>query len=414
MTICIATDSFPPHNSGIATHNAYLVKLLQEGGHKVVVLTVDFTRLKSPDSIKEEDGITIVSLNESYNVQLKYFNQFIKSGNREAAVWMSLGVAMRKWLLENNATYNFDIVEFSDYGGFGIFLVDISLPPTVAMCHSMLVQFSQHEFYNSDENLSLIKFLETNSIQHADAVICHSHSNAVDIEKEFNKKTLYATAAWISDNVTPSISYKTEFLVVGRLNIYKGALIMAEVMSLLQQQHPEIKVVWIGDDSYTAPEGSMVSKYIKKHFPSVWQKNFVWKKGIPRKELLEYINDSEVVVIPSKWETFNYVALEAANRKKPMIITKQAGVSSLFIAGKEIILADADDINSIADAMIKLKTDKELAQSLKENVLTGLERSFSKEKILADRNKAYEIAIQHRKANPPVNPLQPFFTGKLK
>jgi len=102
MTICIATDSFPPHNSGIATHNAYLVKLFQEGGHKIVVLTVDFTRLKSPDSIKEENGITIVTLNESYNVQFKYFSQFIKAGNKEAVVWMSLGVGMRKWLLENN------------------------------------------------------------------------------------------------------------------------------------------------------------------------------------------------------------------------------------------------------------------------------------------------------------------------
>lgn len=409
MTICIATDSFPPHNSGIATHNAYLVKLLQEGGHKVVVLTVDFTRLKSPDSNTEQNGVTIVTLNESYNVQLKYFSQFIKSGNREAAVWMSLGVAMRKWLLENNTTFKFDIIEFSDYGGFGIFLVDVLLPPTVAMCHSMLTQFNQHEFYNPDENLSLIKFLETNSIQNADAVICHSHSNAQDIEKEFNKKALYATAAWISDNVNPSVNYKTEFLVVGRLNIYKGALIMVEVMSLLQQQHPDIKVVWIGDDSYTAPEGSMVSKYIKKNFPSVWQKNFIWKKGIPRKELLDYMNESEVIVIPSKWETFNYVALEAANRRKPMIITKQTGVSSLFIAGKEIILADGDEINSIADAMIKLKKDKELTHSLSKNVLAGLERSFSKEKFLTDRTKAYEVAIQHRKTNPPVNPLQAFF-----
>ncbi|MCY7311701.1 MAG: glycosyltransferase family 4 protein, partial [Chitinophagaceae bacterium] len=389
MTICIATDSFPPHNSGIATHNAYLVKLLQEDGHKVVVLTVDFTLLKSPDAIKEEDGITIITLNESYNTQFRYYSQFIKSGNREAAVWMSLGAAMRKWLLENNATFNFDIIEFSDYGGFGIFLVDASLAPTVAMCHSMLAQFSQHEFYNPDENLSLIKFLETNSIQYADAVICHSHSNAQDIEKGFNKKAIYATAAWISDSINPLVNYKNEFLVVGRLNIYKGALIMAEVMNLLQQQHPDIKVVWIGDDSYTAPEGSMVSKYIKKNFPSVWQKNFIWKKGIPRKELLDYINESEVVIIPSKWETFNYVALEAANRKKPMIITKQAGVSSLFIAGKEIILADADDINSIADAMVKLKKDKELVRSLSKNVFTGLERSFSKEKFLADRNKAY-------------------------
>jgi len=56
-----------------------------------------------------------------------------------------------------------------------------------------------------------------------------------------------------------------------------------------------------------------------------------------------------------------------------------------------------------------LKKDKELVRSLSENVFTGLERSFTKEKFLADRNNAYEVAIQHRKANPSVNPLQVFF-----
>ena len=57
----------------------------------------------------------------------------------------------------------------------------------------------------------------------------------------------------------------------------------------------------------------------------------------------------------------------------------------------------------------KLKKDKELTHSLSENVLTGLERSFSKEKFMTDRNNAYQFAIQQRKEPPPVNPLQAFF-----
>ena len=409
MTICIATDSFPPHNSGIATHNSYLVRLLQEAGHDVVVLTVDFNNLKGADTIKKQDGITIITLKKSYDQQFNYFSRFIKSGSREAVVWLSLGTAMRKWMTENNPAFKFDIIECSDYGGLGLFLIEASLPPVVIMCHSMLTQLSQHEFYKQDENLSIIHFLETNSIQQADGIICHSQSNTEEVAKFFKKKVLYATAPWINDNSEPVSNPKNTFVVASRLQVCKGALIMAEALQSLQTSYPEIKITWIGDDTYTAPEGSMVSKYIKKKFPAIWQKSFIWKKGIPRKELLDYLNNNETIIIPSAWETFNYVALEAANRKKPMIITKQAGVSSLFIAGKEILLADADDINSIADAMIKLKKDKELVRSLSDNVFTALERSFSKEKFLADRNNAYEVAIQHRKANPPVNPLQAFF-----
>ena len=409
MTICVVTDSFPPHNSGIATHNSCLVKLLQEAGHGIVVLTIDFTNLKGADTITREDNITVVRLKNSYSEQYNYFSRFIKSGNREAVVWLSLGTSMRNWLLNNNAAFNFDVIECSDYGGLGLFVADPLLPPVVIMCHSMLTQLSEHEFYNPDENLSIIRFLEMNAIQQADGIICHSPKNAEEITKTFNKKALYATAPWINETRHGLSNSKITFLIASRLQVCKGALIMAETLKALQQEHPDINVVWIGDDTYTAPEGSTVSKYLKKKFPSVWQKSFLWKKGVPRKELLENMDNSAVIIIPSTWETFNYVALEAANRKKAMIITQQAGVSSLFIAGKEILLTDANNIQTIADAMIKLKQDKELVLSLGEQAFAGLERNFNKGRFLADRNEAYATAIHERKTNLRVNPIQTFF-----
>ncbi|MEO7984336.1 MAG: glycosyltransferase, partial [Bacteroidota bacterium] len=233
--------------------------------------------------------------------------------------------------------------------------------------------------------------------------------NAEEIARIFKRQTLYAAAAWINDPVKETAVPVITFLVASRLQVCKGAVVLAEALQLLQQEHPGIEVLWIGEDTYTGLEGSLVSKYIRKKFPAIWQKSFTWKKAIPRKELLETIDKSEIIIIPSAWETFNYVALEAANRKKAMIITKQAGVSSLFMAGKEIILTDAGDIHSIAEAMIQLEKNKELVRSLGENAFESLERSFNKQKFLEGRNDAYAIAIEHRKNNPPVNPIQSFF-----
>ncbi|MEI2737657.1 MAG: hypothetical protein V9F01_02615 [Chitinophagaceae bacterium] len=72
-------------------------------------------------------------------------------------------------------------------------------------------------------------------------------------------------------------------------------------------------------------------------------------------------------------------------------------------------MADSTDANSVAEAMIRLKEDKDLCTSLGENAFTGLERSFNKQQFLSDRNDAYAFAIQHRKSNPPVNPMNAFF-----
>lgn len=409
MTICIATDAFPPHQSGIATHNAYLVKLLQEAGHTVIVLTTDFRNTKGPDSIEKKEGVTVVTLRDSYKKQYAYFSNFIRSGSREAVVWLSLGMAMRGWLLENQAAFDFEIIECSDYGGLGIFCSDPALPPVVIMCHSMLSQLSQHEFYNPDENLAVIRFLETNAIRQADAVICHSHSNAAELEAVYHRKICYAPAAWITEPVQLAALPGIPFLVASRLQVCKGAIVLAEAMQLLQTTHPDIKVTWVGEDTYTAPGGWLVSKYLKKNYPAVWQKTLLWKKAIPRKELLDTLSKTEVLLIPSAWETFNYVALEAASLKKAMIITRQAGVSSLFEEGKETRLADADQVQTLADAITELKGNKDLIRTLGENAFQSLERNFSREKIITGRMEAYAAAMQYRKEHPPVNPLSAFF-----
>ncbi len=406
MNICIATDSYPPHNSGIATHNAYLVKLLQEGGHSIVVLTVDMNDRKSKDIIIQQDGVTIVMLKKSYQEQYRYFSRFIKTGTKEAVVWLSLGMSTRKWLLDNNTTYKFDVIEFSDYGGFGCFLIDKTLAPALAMCHGMLTQLEKKEFYNQDENLSIIRFLETSAIRNADAVICHSKSNAKDIEQEFGVQTEYVTAPWINDQVSSQAKTTNEFLIASRLQVCKGAIVMAEVMLTLQKDYPEIKLTWIGDNTYTAPGGYIVSKYIKEKYPSIWNKTFIWKDSMPRKQMMETLESADTIIIPSTWETFNYVALEAANRRKSVIMTKQAGFSSVLDADHNFILTDASDINSIRDAMIRLHQDKDYSKKLGNNFYVAAQGVFTKDAFLHDRNEAYELAIERRKLKTPVNPLE--------
>lgn len=409
MNICIATDSYPPHNSGIATHNYYLARLLEESGNKVLVLTADFEHPRQPDTVVETGNITVVTLRKSYSDQQKYFSRFIYTGNHEATVWLSLGMAMRNWLLTNHKLYNIDIIECSDYGGFGIFLVDEKLPPFVVMCHGMLTQMNKFEFHNKDENLALIRFMETNMIKHADAVICHSPSNVSDILKDFGKQAMYATAAWVPELESSNQNTENEFIIASRLTVHKGALVMAEVMQSLQQDHPSIKVTWFGSDSYTAPEGWKVSKYIRKNFPDIWQKSFTWKKALPRKEMMAMLDQANAVVIPSTWETFNYVALEAANLKKPLIVTKQTGISSLLNDGEHILLTDANDINSIKTAMLRIVEEKGLDTKLGNNLFHSAINVFSSKNILDDRLKAWSLAIEYRKTQIPSSPLQAFF-----
>ena len=409
MTICIATDSYPPQNSGIATHNSYLVKLLLESGNKVIVLTAAFDQLKDQDLVIDQGDLIIVTLKRSYAEQYNYYKKFIRTGTREAAVWISLGMAMRKWLTTNSEKYDIDVIEFSDYGGFGLFLIDKYLPPVVMMCHGMLTQLNKKEFHNQDENLSLIRFLETNALRLADSVVCHSHANAAEIANEYRIKTSYVTAPWTQETIKEPPVIKHEFIISGKLQVCKGALVIANALQSLHADYPHLKIYWYGDDTYTAPGGWMVSKYIHKHFPKIWQKTFVWKKSLPRKLMMEELEASETIIIPSTWETFNYVVLEAANRKKGLIISRQAGISSVLASGENYISIDANDPHSVKNAILKLHSDKDLVKTLGEHVAATCTEIFDRMNFINDRKRVYDQAIEKRKNQQPANPLESFF-----
>jgi glycosyltransferase involved in cell wall biosynthesis len=409
MTICIATDSYPPHNSGIATHNSYLVKLLLDSGNKVIVLTASFDQPREEDLVIDQGDLVIITLKKSYGEQFNYYKKFFRSGTREAAVWISLGMAMRKWMTTNSEKYNIDVIEFSDYGGFGLFLVDSYLPPAVMMCHGMLTQLNKKEFHNQDENLAMIRFLESNAARLSDAVICHSHTNAEELANEWKIKTNYVTAPWFNDSIQEAPVTRHEFIIASRLQVCKGALVIANALQSLHKDYPRLKIHWYGDDTYTAPGGWLVSKYLKKHFPKIWQHSFIWKKSVPRKQLLEEIAASESIIIPSTWETFNYVALEGANRKKAMIISKQAGISSVINPAGNYLSIDANDAHSVKTAIIKLHTEKEMVKSLGESLAATVPDIFNKINFNNDRKRVYDMAIEHRKNNRPVNPLESFF-----
>lgn len=409
MTICIATDSYPPHNSGIATHNSYLVKLLRESGNKIVVLTANFDQRKEEDSIEDQGDLVIVTLKKSYGQQFDYFSRIVRTGNREAAIWLSLGMAMRNWMMKNAGHYQFDLIECSDYGGFGVFLIDRMLPPVVLMCHGMLTQLNKKEFHNQDENLKIIRFLELGTLKNADAVICHSRTNAHELADEYDIRTSFVTAPWIQEKIENKKTVRYEFLTASRLQVCKGALVLAEALRSLQKDYPGIKLTWIGDDTYTAPGGWLVSKYIRKHYPTIWQKTFIWKKALPRQQMMEELNAAETLVIPSAWETFNYVALEAANRRKAAIITRQAGFASVIKPDNNYLEADSDDTSSLGNAMIKLHTGKDLLEKLGENMADTVDIVFSKLNFLNDRKLAYSLAVDNRKNKTPSNPLDAFF-----
>lgn len=397
MTICIATDGFPPQVGGIATFNKHLVSLLTDAGHKVIVLYMAYNSEEN-DQIITEGLLTKVILRKAYQEHYRGWKRYFRPGGYDAANWIAIGMAMRQWLLSNYNEFNIDVIEASDYGGCGIFLCDGSLPPVVITGHGSLMQLSRYNYSNNDDSYRVVCKLEELSFIHADAVIAHSQVNKLDLEKLFKRHIESVTIPWINKDEGGNGSVvKNKLLVIGGLQPAKGIYTMAAAMELISVKQPGVILEWIGGDTWLAPGQQKVSAYLEKNYPSVWQHNFTWKNEQSHSTTQQYLSSASLVIIPSDFETFSYVAVEAAVYKKAIVITERTGASGLFTHGQDAWIVPANDPASLAEAILHLLSDPGLCKQLGESAYKKIQHELRKEKIVTERLAVYNTAIQSQK-----------------
>ena len=106
-----------------------------------------------------------------------------------------------------------------------------------------------------------------------------------------------------------------DFIVVsvGQLHKGKGVLDFIE----LAKENPNIKFIWVGGFNF----GNMMEGY--KEIKEVYDNplpNLRFTGVIERNEVNIFCNMSDVFILPSYYESFALVALEAANTEKPIIL----------------------------------------------------------------------------------------------
>ena len=400
MTICIATPNYLPDTGGITTFNMNLSGLLQQAGHKVIILTVCYkNNSNDEDELSvEENGLIVVRLRKRYRSILKKNAPYFKPGGLDAPNWIALGIAMREWLLLNHKTYNIDVIETTDYGGLGIFLCDEKLPPIIITGHGSLTQLSKINYKKNDSHYKVIIELERISFQYADMILASSRLNQDDLAKTFKRVTHFATAPWdmrqFGNTQTSENGYP---LIIAGMQIVKGTITMVEALNIIIKKQPSFAIEWVGSDFNTAPGGGSTSKYLEKKFPHLWNQKFFWRNSLNREDTRRLLIGTSMVIIPSVFDTFNYVAIEAATLGKSIIMTEKTGASYLFTHKHNAWIIPADDPEKLAEGILYLEKNPEIRKKLGSNAQIMAKMVFDRERIVEERIEIYHLAIDTRK-----------------
>ena len=180
------------------------------------------------------------------------------------------------------------------------------------------------------------------------------------------------------DQVDEIISYGGIKLgCIARLSEQKGLTYLLDAMSLLTVK--DIRLFIVGDGEL---RNELENKVKELHL-----QNSVTFLGY-RKDIVECINSFDFCVLPSVFEGFGLVAIEAFMNSKTLVATAIPGLNEV-VTNENGVLVPAKDPAALASAIDKLATDATLRQELASQAKKDYENRFSYSMFLENYRALY-------------------------
>ena len=132
--------------------------------------------------------------------------------------------------------------------------------------------------------------------------------------------------------------YQNEKLIlfVGRLDYLKGLDIAIEVINLSKKNNKNYKLLIAGGDVGSREQKKLIKELDKMKI----SESIIWLGSLSQKELNYCYNAVDIVIIPSRSETFGLVCLEASATKTPVLASQVGRMKDIVEDGKSGILAE--------------------------------------------------------------------------
>ena len=188
-------------------------------------------------------------------------------------------------------------------------------------------------------------------------------------------------------------------LYVGRLVYEKGVQHLISAMPKILENYHDSKLVIAG-------KGGMIDE-LKSQVDSMGLSNKVYFTGyLNQKEVQKMYKCADVAVFPSTYEPFGIVAIEAMLAGIPTVVSDIGGLNEIVEHGVNGMKSYTGNPNSIADSVLSLLFDPQLAMNVTKNAKNKVKDEFNWQKIAQDTHYIYELAISKTMAQRQAEQLE--------
>src|SRR5919197_715470 len=371
--ILMLSWEFPPRIiGGLSTHVYYLSRALSRMGANVQVVTCDFPNVPYQETV---DGVKIFRVNSSsiserdFLLWIYYMNsQMIERGSK---------------ILNENP---FDLIHAHDWmvARAALKLKEQYDFPLVATIHATEIGRGRGTLYHNYQKT--IHDIEQLLTTHSERVICCSNYMSYHIQENFGISTTkidtipnavdilrfhqisnndYQVMTSLHQRYNIPLSGEKVILYVGRLVQEKELHVLTEAFEKLLRENVNnynnnLSLVIVGEGPI---KESLMADVCRRGL----QKHIHFLGFVEEPTLLALYKLSDIFVIPSLYEPFGLVALEAMASGVPVVVSDIGGLSEIIENGVTGLRFLPGDSNSLTAAIRSILEVPSLAEHLKLN-----------------------------------------------
>jgi N-acetyl-alpha-D-glucosaminyl L-malate synthase BshA len=171
-------------------------------------------------------------------------------------------------------------------------------------------------------------------------------------------------------------------LTIGRLEKIKGFQCLIKALPSIIREVGSTKLVIAG------PDFDYAAKLKRLAGETNVQDHVIFYGPINGKEKFEAFSAADIVAVPSLYEGFGILLLEAMAAGKPLVATNTGAAPEIIQNGKNGVLAALGDVEDLAGKIIKLLSDDQLMYLIGQESRKTVE-AFNWEKISEHIHKLY-------------------------
>jgi glycosyltransferase involved in cell wall biosynthesis len=206
----------------------------------------------------------------------------------------------------------------------------------------------------------VVDALDRYGVRRADTVRALSGYTARLVEQEASRTpdavfpTYSDLSAFTARPIRP-LPERSAALFVGVLEPYKNVDGLAAAWRRAALRVPAAKLVVVGRGSRAAVVERLVADLPGRveHVPE-----------LPPEGVAAALDEATVLVLPSRYEGLGRVVIEAFARGRGVVATRAGGILDLVEDGREGLLVGLEDVEGLADDLVRVLSDRQLAERL--------------------------------------------------